>query len=216
MKPSLLDLFCGAGGAAMGYHLAGFDVTGVDIEPQPHYPFAFIQDDALDYAAEYGYEYDAIHSSPPCQFASVMFDPTQPEKRDEHQNLIPAVRKILQQHGKSYVIENVKGARHHLINPLMLTGSMFGLPIFRDRYFEIEPPIWFAPVIPRYDFKPVPINGSSIRYPLVADMRIAMQIDWMTKMEMRQAVPPAYTRFIGEHLLAALGWTMPAQEGVGE
>jgi len=204
MRPKLLDLFCGAGGAGMGYHLAGFDVTGVDIEPQSHYPFAFVQDDALDFAAAHGHEYSVIHASPPCQFASIMFDPTQPEKRQEHKNLIPATRAVLQQLGKPYVIENVKGARKHLHNPLMLTGSMFGLPIFRDRYFEIVPPIWFAPAVPRYDFEPVPINGSSIRYPLADEMRTAMQIDWMTKMELRQAVPPAYTQFIGQHLLQIL------------
>lgn len=207
-RPKLLDLFCCAGGAAMGYYLAGFDITGVDIEPQPHYPFPFIQGDALEYAAAHGQEYDAIHASPPCQFAAAIFNPCKPEKRSEHQNLIPATRDILKRLGRPYVIENVKRARGHLINPLMLTGSMFELPIFRDRYFEINPPLWWSPSIPRYDFQPVPISSSSKpgnTYAPAAIMRSAMGIDWMTKMELRQAVPPAYTQFIGEHLLRVIG-----------
>ena len=202
-KPRLLDLFCGAGGAAMGYHRAGFKVVGVDIVEQPHYPFEFIQADALDYAAAHGCEYDVIHASPPCQFASVMFNPTKPEKRKEHVNMIPDTRCILQQLGKPYVIENVKGARKHLHNPLMLHGSMFGLPIYRERYFEIDPPIWFTP-IPRQDYIPVPINGAGKRYSLASEMAAALVINWMTKMEMRQAIPPAYTEFIGRHLIQVL------------
>lgn len=202
-KPLLLDLFCGAGGAGMGYHMAGFAVIGVDIRPQPRYPFTFIQGDALEYAAAHGHEFDAIHASPPCQFAARMFNPAKPEKRLEHKNLIPHTRAILQQLGKPYVIENVEQARAYLINPLMLHGSMFCLPIFRDRYFEMSHPIYFTPVT-RRDYTPVPINSSSKpgnKYAPVSVMRDAMGINWMTKAELREAIPPAYTEFIGRHLL---------------
>lgn len=203
-RPKLLDLFCGAGGAARGYQLAGFHVTGIDIRPQPRYAGdVFIRADALDYLRKHGQEYDAIHASPPCQFASGMFNPVKPEKRAVHINLIPAVRELLTGLDKPYVIENVKGARRYLINPLMLHGSMFCLPIFRARYFEVVPPIYFTPV-PRTDFTPIPINGSSKegnKYAPVAVMCAAMGIGWMTKQELRQAIPPAYTEFIGRQLL---------------
>lgn len=203
-RPKLLDLFCGAGGAARGYQNTGFHVTGIDIQPQPRYAGdVFIQADALDYLREHGQEYDAIHASPPCQFASGMFNPVKPEKRAVHINLIPAVRGLLAALNKPYVIENVKGARRYLINPLMLHGSMFGLPIFRDRYFEMSHPIYFTPV-PRRDYTPVPINSSSKpgnKYAPVALMRTAMGINWMTKAELREAIPPSYTEFIGRHLL---------------
>lgn len=206
-KPKLLELYSCAGGAGWGYVLAGFEVTGVDIKPQPRYkPGRFIQSDALEYLAVHGHEYDVIHASPPCQFACQMFCPTKPEKRQEHVNLIPATRELLQQLGKPYIIENVKGARKHLIDPIMLHGSMFGLPIFRDRYFEMYPnaPLMMpAPI--RRDYTPVPINSSmkeGNKYATVAQMKVAMEIDWMIKTELREAIPPAYTRWIGNYLMS--------------
>lgn len=206
-KPRLLDLFCGAGGSAKGYKDAGFHVTGVDIKPQPRYVGdVFIQGDALEYLREHGHEYDVIHASPPCQFAAQMFNPRKPEKRQEHQNLIPKTRALLQQLGKPYVIENVKGARKHLVNPLMLHGSMFGLPVFRDRYFEMSHPIYFTPV-PRRDYTPVPINSSSKvgnKSKPTKIMAQAMNIDWMIRSELRQAIPPAYTEFIGKQMISHL------------
>lgn len=107
-RPRLLDLFCGAGGAAMGYHRAGFDVVGVDIKPQKHYPFEFHQGDALEYVAAHGHEYDVIHASPPCQGYS---EETPLEYRGNHPRMIGAVRDALQKIGKPYIIENVDGAR---------------------------------------------------------------------------------------------------------
>jgi hypothetical protein len=203
-RPWLLDLFCGAGGAARGYQLAGYSVVGVDIVDQPHYAGdLFVRGDALDFVAAYGSLFDAIHASPPCQFASQQFNPKYPEKRSEHQNLIPQTRAALQATGLPYVIENVKGARKHLINPLMLHGSMFDLPIFRERYFEVDPPIWFTS-IPRRDYDPVCPNGTTKREnrsEVVSRLQAAMGIDWMTKKELRQAIPPAYTEFIGNHLI---------------
>src|SRR3990172_8007103 len=140
----LLDLLCGAGGAAMGYHRAGFDeIVGVDFKPQKHYPFTFVQADALEYVAAHGREFDAIHASPPCQRYSNM------TKRwgigINHPNLIGPVRERLQEIGIPYVIENVKGAP--LENPVMLCGSMFGrgaseYGLRRHRYFEASFTLW--------------------------------------------------------------------------
>lgn len=203
MKPRLLDLFCGAGGAGMGYALAGFEVVGVDIKPQPRYPFQFVQADALLYAARYGHLFDAIHASPPCQFASRIINP-QKGRDPKHTNWIPATRIVLQRIGKPYAIENVPGAKEHLYDPLKLSGSMFGLSIFRDRYFETKPAIYFT-AMPRYDFVPVVVNGSSKQgHPRIEAMKKAMDIHWMTKDELRQAIPPAYTQYIGGYLLAAI------------
>ena len=103
-----LDLFCCGGGAGMGYHLAGMEVVGVDIEPQPKYPFAFVQEDALEYLAAHGHEFDFIHASPPCQGYSHL---TPAKNKGDHERMIPAVRELMIKTGKPYVIENVAGAR---------------------------------------------------------------------------------------------------------
>ncbi|NEZ54979.1 DNA cytosine methyltransferase [Adonisia turfae] len=209
MKPKLLDLFCCAGGAAMGYHEAGFDVVGVDIKPQSRYPFQFHQMDwqealtILDLS-----EFSVIHASPPCQGYSV----TKSLSQSSAPKLIPVVREALQEIGKSYVIENVSGAKSELINPIKLRGNMFGLQVQRDRYFEVNPWIMSPPV--------VPISGSCSSHRgknrlhtgdgfitvtgcnfLVDEARQAMGIDWMIGKELAQAIPPAYTRWIGEQLM---------------
>jgi len=132
-RPKLLDLFCGAGGAGMGYYRAGFDVVGVDIKCQPRYPFEFIQADALAYIAAHGWEYDAIHASPPCQSHSRI---TPKYALHRHVDLIPHTRFFLEALGLPYVIENVAGARATLRNPIMLCGSQFGLKVYRHRLFE--------------------------------------------------------------------------------
>lgn len=129
-RPLLLDLFCGAGGAAEGYHRAGFDVVGIDINPQPRYPFRFIQGDALDVSL-WPVGVDVIHASPPCQALS-----TQTPDKSKHLNLIPATRDVLVGSGLPYVIENVEGARRSMVDPIRLCGSSFGLDVRRHRYFE--------------------------------------------------------------------------------
>lgn len=142
-KPRILDLFCCAGGAAMGYHRAGFDVVGVDIRPQPHYPFYFIQADALEYLRKHGREFDAIHASPPCQRYSSMRRGRWQDR--EHPDLIEPVRELLKATGKPYVIENVEGAP--VKYSLMLCGTMFdlqtteGSQLRRHRLFETSFPI---------------------------------------------------------------------------
>lgn len=146
-RPRLLDLFCGAGGAAKGYADAGFDVTGVDIKPQPRYPFAFVEGDALEYATEHGREYDAIHASPPCQGYSVMRNLPWLSGKDYPLLILPT-RELLSAIGRPWVIENVEGARWgsrqlakrgleaHGMKAAWLCGAMFGLPVYRHRMFE--------------------------------------------------------------------------------
>jgi DNA (cytosine-5)-methyltransferase 1 len=142
VKPRLLDLFCGAGGAAMGYHRAGFDVVGVDVNPQPRYPFEFVQADALTYPLE---GFDAIHASPPCQ-PWTRKTPTWGRARvhyPDHPQLIEPTRDRLHASGLPYVIENVVGAP--LRAQVMLCGSMFGLRIQKHRLFEGNWPLPFPP-----------------------------------------------------------------------
>ncbi len=199
----------------MGYHRAGFDVVGVDIKRQKRYPFEFVQADAIEYILAHGHEYDIIHASPPCQFYSV----TAPLSNGNHPDLVGPTRVALLEVGKPYVIENVVGAP--LINPLMLCGTMFGLRVQRHRLFEIWPnPIWFPPHPCKHDglatgnhlrrsgdtrtpgFKDgynfITVAGNNY---LVADGQLAMDIDWTTKAELSQAIPPAYTEWIGKQLM---------------
>ena len=230
MKPKLLDLFCGAGGASMGYYRAGFEVEGVDIKPQPYYPFKFYQADALTFPLE---GYDAYHASPPCQFASVMRLGRWQDR--QHPNHIPAIRKRLQATGKPFVIENVEGSRKYLITPVKLCGTMLGLAtsqgnqLRRHRYFEcggfwlLVPPCNHnkASAIGVYGGgqhpqrrKPATVGvwghagGSSNRDNLAqfgtSERREAMGIDWMTGNELSEAIPPAYTEYIGKYLMQAV------------
>lgn len=217
MRPRLLDLFSGAGGAAMGYHRAGFDVVGVDIVPQPNYPFRFILADALEWAAGWWIaEFDAIHASPPCQAYSTL---KARHKNADHAALIPATRELLESTGLPYVIENVEGAEDELIDPLLLCGSMFDPPldVQRHRFFEtnwrLEHPQWpcrHKVWAPRYDVyehgkwrkaTTVPVYGHG-GGKANAYGPAAMGIDWMTRAELVQSIPPAYTEFIGHQLLA--------------
>ncbi len=193
----------------MGYYRAGFEVTGVDIEPQPRYPFAFMQGDALEYIADHGREYDVIHASPPCQEYS-RTKSLHPQMT--HPDLLGAVRTLLQATGNPWVIENVVGAPfEHWIS---LCGAQFGLRTYRHRRFETSH-LMFQPEHPRhvarvlnggYDqnwtgFYCVTGGGNA---PL-ATMNKAMQIGWMLRRELTQAIPPAYTEFIGKQLMAVLG-----------
>jgi len=203
----LLDLFCCAGGAGMGYHLAGFDVTGVDIAPQPRYPFQFVQGDALEYLAAHGHEFDVIHASPPCQGYCKQ---TGMEYRGNHPKLIGEMQRMLRATGKPYVIENVEGARFALKHPVMLCGTMFNLPIQRHRFFEINP--YPSALLPGCDHSgeivyitgtPRPKFGPRKDPP--ADVkRAALGTPWMTIVDMDEAIPPAFTEWIGHQLQSAL------------
>jgi DNA (cytosine-5)-methyltransferase 1 len=200
---TLLDLYCGEGGAAMGYYRAGFTkVVGVDIKPQPRYPFGFVQADAVSMCQCLAEHFDVIHASPPCQHYSRM---TKKKYRRNHKDLIAATRAVLQASGKPYVIENVPGARRHLISPLLLCGTMFGLPLWRHRLFEIAPRI--APPIAACDHRarPVPVSNSSVqKIATKAEASAAMQIDWMSRLGLGEAIPPAYTEYIAGELILQL------------
>lgn len=209
-RPRLLDLFCGAGGAAVGYHRAGFDVVGVDINPQPNYPFEFHQADAMAFPLD---GFDAVHASPPCQGYSV----TASLHDSDYPKLVEAVRGRLQAAGIPLVIENVAGAP--LLNAVRLCGSSFGLGVRRHRLFETDPVLIGVPPCAHH-LQPEPIDvtgtgGPAARKPgggggihrkprNLAHAREVMGIDWMTRPELSEAIPPAYTQWIGEHLAAAL------------
>jgi DNA (cytosine-5)-methyltransferase 1 len=287
LKPRLLDLYCGAGGASMGYHLAGFDVEGVDIAKQPHYPFVFHQADAVTFLRENAHRFDAFAASPPCQAHSVL---RSLHKHKVYLDLIPETREALRATGKLYVIENVMGAP--LRDAVMLCGTMFGLrtscgaELRRHRLFETN---WFVGLMPRCQHYSgvISIHGDhprdrSIRqyervtedgherYPTISVIgsharggpsgptpnskgklarrsltvtghtcvdnrgrgrtvsvtgstpqqnvernkiretfpvsaaREAMGIDWMVMKDLSQAIPPAYTEFLGRRLLEVL------------
>jgi len=203
MKPKLLDLFCGAGGASMGYHRAGFEVVGVDNKPQPHYPFKFYQADALEFPLD---GYDVIHASPPCQYYS---EATPITTKKNHPHLIKIVHGLLVTAGKPYTIENVEGARWHLENPIMLCGSMFGLGVWRHRWFEISPCYFLSPFSCNHSYKPITVNPPQNARKSQGGRdfgkeKTAMGIDWMDKNEISQAIPPAYTEYIGKYLLSFL------------
>lgn len=226
----MLDLFCGAGGASVGYHRAGFDVIGVDIAPQPHYPFEFVQADALEYLGEaldrfYPFNYvHAIHASPPCQRYSTATKRNGTEF--EHPDLIAPLRRMLEVcagEGVPYVIENVVGAP--LIEPLILCGSFFylnadGYRLRRHRAFERSWGLNTNTLCNCGEYRDIAVmdvtGGGPTKKPRAdgrggrpykgtADQaRRIMGIDWMTKKELNEAIPPAYTEFIGKQLMQHL------------
>lgn len=222
-RPLLLDLYCGAGGAAMGYHRAGFDVVGVDNAPQPNYPFEFHQGDALMFLRARGDEFDAIHASPPCQDHSTVTG------RDRKRNgekgtgwMLDATIHALRHRIAPWVVENVGTAQFpQNVYRVLLCGSSFGLNVRRHRWFAtnvamLNPPCdhaWQTPRFRSLDSRKVAagtlasvvgVHGST-QY--VGDFALrcdAMQIYWMTNAELSQAIPPAYTEYIGQHLIESL------------
>lgn len=215
-KLKLLDLFCCAGGASVGYHRAGFEVHGLDINPQPNYPFAFTRADALNLPRKFLLGFDAIHASPPCQSYSDLAKRN--GNADAHPRLIEPVREMLNAAGRPYVIENVEGAP--LQNPIVLCGTMFkGLRVIRHRLFESNVPLSAPPHMPHKDhprvhtldkrknhygktdewkdFVQVTGGGNCS----IASARDAMGIDWMTKKEINESIPPAYAEYIGQQLI---------------
>lgn len=205
----LLDLFCGAGGSAMGYYRAGFDdITGVDNRTMMRYPFRFILGDALDYCRAHGAEYDVIHASPPCQGYSRMRH--LPWLRDrQYPMLIKPTREVLQATGKPYVIENVEDAP--LLNGITLCGTMFGLPLYRHRKFESNILLWGIAHKP-HEIVIFPGKFLNNRYKAANGITgvlghaagNAMGIDWMINSELSQAIPPAYTEYVGLQLARGL------------
>jgi C-5 cytosine-specific DNA methylase len=212
-RPRLLDLFCCAGGAGVGYSRAGFEVVGVDLSPQPNYPFKFIQADAFALDRTFLESFDAIHASPPCQSYSDL------AKRNGNGHLWPRlidpIRELLRSLDAPFIIENVEGAP--LIDPVVLCGTMFpGLRVIRHRLFESNfpldaPPHGPHPLVFTHDkrkahygkldqdtsFVQVTGGGNCT----IANARVAMGIDWMTKGELNEAIPPAYTEHLGDQMI---------------
>jgi DNA (cytosine-5)-methyltransferase 1 len=209
VKPRLLDLFCGAGGAAMGYSRAGFEVVGVDINPQPNYPFEFVEADALEYLAQWIdlrlVGFDAIHASPPCQAFSVAT-----ADKSKHKDLVTPLRPLLEETGLPYVIENVPGAP--LLNPVVLCGSSFNLRVRRHRLFETNWPLMVPPCAHGQQGQPVGVYGGGTgtgqkrgrKVMSSAEAMEVMEMPWADRAGATQAIPPAYTEFIGTQLLAYL------------
>ena len=213
MKPRLLDLFCGAGGCARGYTDAGFEVVGVDIVNQPHFPYEFHQADALTFPLD---GFDAYAASPLCQHFTNMLNWDESYK-DNHPDYIDIMRQRFLETKKPYVIENVEGARDFLINPILLCGNMFGLRVYRHRLFESNVFLFAhshvkhqakaakASKIPRENefWSPVGCFGRK------DDAQKSMGINWMKTTgsrdrEIAQAIPPAYTKYIGDQLLSII------------
>jgi DNA (cytosine-5)-methyltransferase 1 len=211
----LLDLFCGAGGAAVGYSRAGFtEIVGVDNKPQPRYPFTFVQADALEYLEAHGREFEAIHASPVCKGISTLAA-LHPHRRYPEQ--IKPLRHLFQSMSIPYVIENVRAGV--LVSPVMVCGTMFDPPmaVRRHRFFEsnveMAPPTWpcrhklrgpMFKVYEHYKWRSVrflPVYGVGGRHKADKHWAEAMGIDWMKREELTQAIPPAYTEYIGQQLL---------------
>ena len=216
MRPRLLDLFCYDGGAGMGYHRAGFDVVGVDIEPRPRYPFDFMQGDALVAFEMPAWidTFDAIHASPPCQRYSDLAKRN--GNADEWPDLIPEVRRLLQRTGLPYIIENVEGSP--LVDPVTLCGTMFAETfVIRHRLFETNWPLTPPAEHPRHplvfthdkrkahygkldqDTSYVQVTGGGNA--TIANKRRAMGMPWASGQGCNEAIPPAYTEFIGRQLI---------------
>jgi DNA (cytosine-5)-methyltransferase 1 len=228
-RPRLLDLYCGEGGASMGYHRAGFDVTGVDTNRARlnRYPFDAHQADAIEYVLHHGHEYDAIHASPPCT-GYTRGTAAIPDRLTRYDRLIAATREALHIIGCPYVIENVADARPELHNPALLCGRQFdltttdddGTPLVMDRHRLFESNIFLmVPPHPPHD-PTVQVAGSyggarrdktearEIRrggyVPSHAVQARLLGIDWMSEKGCQLSIPPAYTEHIGGQLLAAL------------
>jgi DNA (cytosine-5)-methyltransferase 1 len=220
----VLDLCSGAGGAGMGYFLAGFDVVGVDIRPQPNYPFTFHQGDAIEYVREHGADFDLIHASWPCQHHTALTKGT--NKGREYPDLIPAGRAAMLATGRPCVLENVQGAP--IRRDLTLCGEMFGLRVIRHRYFEIHGfPTLQMPHLPHrgrvagcrhgkwYEGYYFAVYGDGGGKGTVAQWQTAMGMHWTdVRKELAEAIPPAYTRHIGEQFTAHTVAPVPSPEGV--
>ncbi|WP_432165766.1 SAM-dependent methyltransferase [Streptomyces sp. bgisy031] len=214
-RPCLLDDFCCQGGAGMGYHRAGFEVTGVDKDAQPRYPLAFHQADAIEFIREFGAGFDFIHTSPPCQHDT----DCQRIRGNSHPDLIDPTREALNATGRPWVMENVRGAAAKLRNPVMLCGTMFGLKTYRHRFFEtgggftLAPPEHPEHTVPQAKMgRPVPPGwyGQYVgNFSGVQQARDILEVPWMNRDGIRECIPPAYTQFIGRaahaHLRTRLG-----------
>lgn len=221
MKPKLLDLFCGGGGASIGYAQAGFEVVGVDIRQQPHYPFEFHCADALEYCAEHGRGFAAVHASPPCQGYSKKVRATAGgyanTKGKDEPRLLSETRALLESTGAHWVMENVIGARGELSAGVLLCGVMFGLHITRHRLFESSDFIWTpehgkcAGVSQRYaaahglNWRDCSVTGKGRNAGTSEIWRRLLGIEApLLQRQLAEAIPPAFSKFIGTQLLTLI------------
>lgn len=232
-RPKLLDLFCGPGGAGVGYHRAGFDVVGVDIAPQPDYPFEFHQQDALGYLVDHGHQYDAIHASPPCTEHSSLTRPDRGrgDRTGTRSLLGDTLRALAGADGSApwrgvWIVENVVGAR--MQTNFVLCGSMFGLRTYRHRRFAKGAglPVLGRPAHPRHSVtsarserlsaweqgRNVTVTGDNVKSAtgtLRPMFEQALGIDWVKGDNLALAIPPAYTQCIGEQIIKTVEgrWT---------
>ena len=196
----------------MGYYRAGFDVVGIDNRPQKHYPFPFIQGDALNPPVDLS-KFDAIHASPPCQRYSRLTKVRGQSKQQQHSDLVELTRRCLLASKKLFIIENVKGAP--LRSSFTLCGMAFGLKVYRHRLFESNVFIFVPSHNSHREVCPSAGKGKSKNGFIsvcghqgggvtMTEWKEAMGIDWMVQSELSQAIPPAYTEFIGKQLMEAL------------
>lgn len=220
---TILDAYCCSGGMGMGYYLAGFDVVGVDIDPQPNYPFPFVQADAVQFIREHGHEFDAVHGSPPCQ----AYTPLNAYNHKTYPDLIAPTRDAMLSAGRPYVIENVEAAKSELMEPTLLCGPMFGLGVYRHRLFETSFGLT-APQHPahtalctRNGYLPTPerpfmsIHGGKHSRAWQNAAADAMGMPWIKVApggdnrlgirEVCEAIPPAYATWVGIQLAAHMG-----------
>lgn len=209
-KPRLLDLYCCQGGGAQGYAQAGFEVVGVDKEPQPKYPYEFHRGDALSFLRKHGHEFDAIHASPPCQKFSAYRRKDPKTIGAKAPDLIAPTRKLLNEIGVPWVMENVEGAP--MPDAVTYCGSMFGLDVRRHRLFESNISLvrlCCAHHLQQGSFPPAGNRTNMRKTCEIGVYRIPLKIqkdamggcDWMTLKGLSQAIPPAYTRYIGLQLI---------------
>ena len=207
--PKVLDLFCGAGGASKGYALAGYKVTGIDIKHGKRYPFTYMRKDVMTLTPEDLQGFDLIHASPPCQtYSATKHLRNAQGKTTSKLDLVEPVRELLIASGIPYVIENVEGAP--LIDPVQLCGSAFGLMVRRHRLFESSMELKGTGCNHREQGKPVGIYGSmrdeipggGHTAKTMEQAYEAMGINWMIWGELVEAIPPAYTHYIGQQIMS--------------
>ena len=209
--PKLLDLFCGAGGASVGYARAGFEITGLDIKHGKRYPYKYLKMSIQDVTIDFLNQFDVVHASPPCQTFSITRNLRNAQGKSTNKiDWLPQTKDLLNDWGGIYIIENVPGAP--LFNPVMLCGSSFGLKVRGHRLFESNQTIEGSICNHKSQGRPIGVYGS-MRDDIpnggktansIEEANEAMGIDWMIWSELVEAIPPTYTEHLGKQLIERL------------